>query len=158
MLIKVVLQALMVFSMSVFLLPKKLCHEIDCLFSNFCWGIKDNGSKLHGMSWQKLGEHRANGGLGFHDLHSFNKALLAKQLWRLVTCPASLVATVLWEKYCKIENIILVKVKSHNLLLWKTLLTTREIIEGALRWRVGNGEKIKIKGDRWLPTRATFQV
>lgn len=26
------------------------------------------------------------------------------------------------------------------------------------RWRIGNGEKVKIWGDKWLPTLSTFRV
>lgn len=43
----------------------------------------------------KLGEGKSFGGLGFQDLHAFNKAMLAKQLWRILKYPESLVTTIL---------------------------------------------------------------
>ena len=40
-----------------------------------------------------------NGGLDFRDLHNFNKVLLGKQIWRLITMPNSLVIKVMKTKY-----------------------------------------------------------
>jgi hypothetical protein len=51
------------------------------------------------MSSAKMGFSKARGGLGFWDLEIFNQALLAKQGWRLIQFPDSLVARVLQEKY-----------------------------------------------------------
>lgn len=37
--------------------------------------------------------------MGFRDIHHFNSALLAKQLWRFITCPNLLVSKVMKAKY-----------------------------------------------------------
>lgn len=128
------------------------------MFENFWWGNKDKGSKIHWLNWQKMGNHKANGGMGFRKLECFKKALLAKQLWRILTHPQSLVVVVLREKYCKDGSVLNINAKAYNSLLWKSLLAAREAIKGASRWRVGNGKRIKIWEDIWLPTRDTFQV
>lgn len=88
------------------------------------------------------------GGLGFWDLESFNKALIAKQLWRLVTKPWTLVATILKEKYCTSGNFMAASAKGHSSLLWKSLMAIQGVLELGMRWRVGNGSSIKIWGDR----------
>ena len=51
------------------------------------------------MSSEKMGKAKEIGGLGFHDLEYFNVALFAKQVWRLIKNPDSLVARILKEKY-----------------------------------------------------------
>jgi hypothetical protein len=38
-----------------------------------------NDSKIHWMSWAKMGRSKAPRGLGFKDLTTFNRAFLAKQ-------------------------------------------------------------------------------
>ena len=43
-------------------------------------------------------------GIGFRMIHEFNLALLAKQLWRLVQFPDSLVARVLRGKYYRLSS------------------------------------------------------
>ena len=43
------------------------------------------------LSWDKLCEPKANGGMGFRQLNQFNLALLAKQGWRLQVMHDSLV-------------------------------------------------------------------
>jgi hypothetical protein len=98
-LLKVVVQAIPTYCMSVFQLPVTLCKEIQGMMQRFWWGHKDNTSKIHWMSWERMGISNINGGLGFRDLGAFNKALLAKQLWRLLQCPDSLAGKILQAKY-----------------------------------------------------------
>jgi hypothetical protein len=45
-----------------------LSTEINSLMQQFWWGHKDNASKIHWMSWKKLGFSKTKGGLGFCDL------------------------------------------------------------------------------------------
>jgi hypothetical protein len=65
-LLKAVIQAIPTYSMSVFMLPRSLCLEINSLMSKFWWGHQDK-TRVHWMSWKRLGESKANGGLGFRD-------------------------------------------------------------------------------------------
>jgi hypothetical protein len=58
-----------------------------------------NSSGLHWMSWGKMIRSKNIGGLGFKDLNCFNKALLAKQGWRLCHNPSSLMGQILKAKY-----------------------------------------------------------
>lgn len=48
--------------------------------------------------------------------------------------------------------------KGYQLLLWKSLLAAQDVLKLGIRWRVGNGEKIKIWGNKWLPIPSSFRV
>jgi len=98
-LIKAVVQALPTYCMSVFRLPQTLCKSLNSLMNGFWWGHKTNQGRVHWMSWKRLGAPQNRGGMGFHDLEVFNLALFAKQGWRLLSNPDSLVARIMKEKY-----------------------------------------------------------
>jgi hypothetical protein len=49
-LLKVVIQAIPTYTMSVFLLPKTLCNDINSMMSRFWWGHKENDKKMAWMS------------------------------------------------------------------------------------------------------------
>lgn len=60
-----------------------------------------------------LGETKARDGLRFKDLDAFNKALLAKQLWRLIEYLDSLAGQILKSKYFPSTDVLEAKL-SHN--------------------------------------------
>lgn len=83
MLLKVVIQAILTYTMSLFTLPRKICKEIASSMSNFWWGHmkKESGDSLEEVGKvRKLGDTKSQGGLGFRNLKAFNKALLSKQV------------------------------------------------------------------------------
>jgi hypothetical protein len=96
--LKAVIQAIPTYSMSVFLLPKTLCQEINAQMQKFLWGHQ-NKSKVHWMSWSRLGRSKNDGGMGYRDLGCFIKVLLAKQGWRLWNQPNSFLAQIMEAKY-----------------------------------------------------------
>lgn len=91
-LLKEVVQSIPTKTMSVFQLPKSLYNNINSMMSRFWWGHKENERKVAWMSWERMGRSKDSGGLGYWDLECFNMALLAKQGWRILQNPDSLVA------------------------------------------------------------------
>ncbi|PNX92881.1 ribonuclease H [Trifolium pratense] len=68
------------------------------MICNFWLGSSNDHRKIHSVRWSKVCTQKKNGGMGFRDLRAFNEALLAKQGWRLITNPNSLVAQILKAK------------------------------------------------------------
>lgn len=98
--IKLVLQAIPTYIMSVFLLSKMLINDIDKMMNGFWWG--NGGASNRGirwMAWEKLSVHKFFGGMGFKDLASFNAAMLGKQAWKLQTDVDSLVSRLFKARY-----------------------------------------------------------
>ena len=84
-------QAIPSYATAYFKLPKKLIRDLHRLIANFWWGSKEGKSKMHWCKWSGMCLGKEKEGMGFRDLESFNQALLAKQGWRLLRNPGSLV-------------------------------------------------------------------
>ncbi|XP_031096926.1 uncharacterized protein LOC116001177 [Ipomoea triloba] len=92
-LIKSVIQALPTYAMSVFLIPKDIVRDIVCAINAFWWGTEYGNYKgICWKSWSRLCTPKDWGGIGFHQFDLFSKALLCKQVWRLIQNPSSLAA------------------------------------------------------------------
>ncbi|XP_050217755.1 uncharacterized mitochondrial protein AtMg00310-like [Mercurialis annua] len=101
---------------------------------------------------------KCEGGMGFKDLQSFNKALLAKQGWNLLKNPDSLLARIWKQRYFKDGNFLNAGCPRMASYTWKSLMWAREVLVEGLRWRVGSGRDILIYRDKWLPRESTFRV
>ena len=89
-------------------------------------------------------EPKAEGGMGFKELSLFNDALLAKKPWRLLHNKDSLFYRVFKSKFFPNCSIMEAKEGHGGLYAWRSILVGREVIRRGAKWRVGNGESIKL--------------
>lgn len=143
-LLKTVIQSILTYHMSVFALPKRLCKEIAILKSRFWWGYGRNEKKIQWRSWEKMGMAKTRGGLGFREVESFNRALLAKQPWRILTNPNSIAARLQKDKHHRQTEVLEAELGSRPSLIWQSLWGSIELLKEELLWRVGNGQNIQI--------------
>ncbi|KAK3223001.1 hypothetical protein Dsin_010026 [Dipteronia sinensis] len=140
------------YAMNIFRLPKGLIFEIHRLCARFWWGSSNDNRKLHWYKWIRLYISKLDGGLGFRDLETFNKALLAKQCWKVYKNPTSLAARVLKDGYFPSCNFLEAEKKSNVSFVWKSLHWGLGLLSSGLRWRVGTCSAIKIYLHKWVHT------
>lgn len=80
-----------------------------------------------------------------------NISLLAKQGWRILTNPSSLVSQVLKAKYFPETNFLNSRLGNNCSYTWKSIWATRGILSEGLCWKVRKGTEILIKNDSWIP-------
>uniref|UniRef100_A0A803PAT0 Reverse transcriptase domain-containing protein n=1 Tax=Cannabis sativa TaxID=3483 RepID=A0A803PAT0_CANSA len=150
-LIKVVLQAIPTYAMSCFRLPTKLCKEIESLIAKFWWGSSGDNSKLHWKNWGAICQSKFVGGLGFRSLIHFNQAMLAKQAWRVLTCPHSLLSQTLKARYFPNSSVLEADPGFNPSYSWRSLLWGCDLMKRGLIWKVGDGSNIHTIQDHWIP-------
>ena len=115
-------------------------------------GDGENSNKMHWGAWWKLCFPKSQGGLSFHDFHSFNLPMLAKKVWRLVCSPDFLCARVLNTKYYPSQTILEAGPTGGSSYTWQSIVAGIQTYKRGSIWRVGNGESIDIWKDPWIPS------
>ena len=96
-------------------------------------------------------QDKGQGGIGFKDLTMFNEAMLAKLAWRLLHDDNSLFYRVFKARFFPRETILEAKESSSTSYAWKSILKGRDVILKGALWRIGDGKRVRIWGDNWLP-------
>ncbi|XP_019098912.1 PREDICTED: uncharacterized protein LOC109132195 [Camelina sativa] len=89
-------------------------------------------------------------GMGFKDLHQFNIALLAKQVWRMIKEPQSLLTRVLQAKYFSKSQLIDASLGHRPSHAWRSIHQSIQLIKQGLSWRIGDSNTVRIWSDNWI--------
>lgn len=112
--------------------------DLNSMVRNFWWGQKENERKMAWISWDKLCQRKSEGELGFKDLKVFNLALLAKQGWRFIQNPSSLLHKVLKAKYFGSTSFLEAQLGKRPSYTWRSLLEARSTLERGMQWCIGH--------------------
>lgn len=134
-LIKFVAMSIPTYTMSCFKLPASLCIELASLIAKFWWGQKKEENKIRWVSWRKMCESKANGGMGFKDLKTFNMALLAKQGWRIHKEEYSLLHRIFKANYFPSSNFKESKLGAAPSYVWRGIWEAKSLLLKGCRWR-----------------------
>jgi hypothetical protein len=102
---------------------------MEKMICKFWWGSTTDQRKIHWVNWHKLCNQEKKGGLGLKNLSAFNEALLAKQGWRLINQPNSLVAQVLKAKYYPKDQFLKARPKQQMSYTWRSILKVSWVLK-----------------------------
>lgn len=94
--------------------------------------------------------------MGFRDLGVFNDALLARQGWRLLSKPDTLLHSVLQAKYFKRASFTSAYRRGRPSYSWQSIWGAKSLLLEGLGWLVGDGTHIDAVYDSWVPTESGF--
>ena len=123
-LVKTVAQALPLYSMQCFLLPKSFCEELNLLIAKFWWSGDPKKGKFTGL----IGGTYANQGMKEVLVLEIYLALLAKKAWRLLQDSESLVFRVFKARYFPMVDFLQAKVTSNSSYVWRSIVASRPVI------------------------------
>ncbi|KAJ9542514.1 hypothetical protein OSB04_029020 [Centaurea solstitialis] len=149
-LIQSVLHSMQLYWMMVFLIPSSVTHELEKMFRDFLWAQGDDARGKCKVAWEKVCTPISCGGLGFKRLALWNRALLTKHIWEILSHRNSLWINFLW-RYC-IMNGSFWSIRSQPHWSWcfRKLLLLRPTVRKFFMYRVGDGNTINAWEDTWL--------
>lgn len=113
------------------------------MLAKFWWESKEGERKIHWLSWERLAKLKSGGGMGFRGISDFNKALLGNHGWRLVNGEHTLMGKVFKARYYPRGNFMEANTGYLPSYAW-SMLSARVVVAKGCRWRIWNGERIKI--------------
>ncbi|KAL0796652.1 hypothetical protein Bca101_068029 [Brassica carinata] len=128
-LLKAVATATPAYCMSCFLLPKKVLNQMTRAMRKFWWSSAKDKQGIPWIPWSTIVDSKSLGGLGIRDLKDFNIALVAKQSWRILQNPNSLLSRVYKSKYFQKTGLLQEKPKSNASHAWKSILKDLNEVE-----------------------------
>ncbi|XVF17280.1 hypothetical protein REPUB_Repub10bG0106100 [Reevesia pubescens] len=127
-----------------------ICNRLDKINSNFLWGGSADTERNHLVSWDKVCSPRNQGGLGLRKIKDYNLAMLAKTGWSLHTRQESLWCEVFKAKYMGDKQFLECAKKAGSSSTWRGILKTQNVFEKGLKWKIGDGSRIRFWNDWWV--------
>lgn len=143
--IKSASQAIPAFYMALFLLPPSLADELQKMLNSFMVGNSVEPRKgIQWVRWDKLCAHKLKRGMGFHNFHIFNIAMLGKVGCRLIPNPNALFSRVLKAKYYPHGDFLTPNLGYNPSYTWRSVWSAQDLINRGVRWRVEGGRGIQL--------------
>uniref|UniRef100_A0A803NGI9 Reverse transcriptase domain-containing protein n=1 Tax=Cannabis sativa TaxID=3483 RepID=A0A803NGI9_CANSA len=155
-LLKAVVQSIPTYVMSCFKLPSTFSHQLEQMMANFWWGSDKDKKKTHWRKWKLLCKTKMDGGMGFRSFIHFNQALLAKQAWRIIQFPHSLLSRVLKGRYFSHNDFLQASKTGCSSLTWQGICWGRDLLVKGLRLKIGDGSSVQCSSDPWIPRHSEF--
>ncbi|XP_058755068.1 uncharacterized protein LOC131628221 [Vicia villosa] len=152
--IKSVLQAILSYVMSIYILPEAVISDIEKRLNAFWWCGGSNRNGIRWMAWDKLACSKREGGLGFRDFRAFNMAMVAKQGWFIMNNSQALVSRFSKARYFPKTTFFDANLGYNPSFVWRSIWKAREVLTIGCRWSIGDGSHIKVMNEPWIRGRS----
>lgn len=149
-LLKSVAQSIPSYVMNCFLLSPSVIYRINQCMARFWWGQKADERRIHWCKWEIACLPKNLGGLGLRDLESFNLAFLAKQGWKLLTQPHSLLTQCLKARYFPRCSFLQANLGFSPSFTWRSILARAAILKEETCWVIRDGRAVNPWVDQWV--------
>ncbi|KAL2237591.1 UNVERIFIED_CONTAM: hypothetical protein Sindi_0950800 [Sesamum indicum] len=146
--IKSVLTAMSVYWASAFILPKKVINEIEKRLRAFLWkGMTNSGYAK--VAWKDIYRPKEEGGLGFKDISTLNRALMTKKLCDVIRCDRTSI-WVDWLHQGRLQHTSIWTITDlRGSWGWRKILRLRIFLQNMVDYRIGDGRSFLLWQDPW---------
>jgi hypothetical protein len=95
-----VLEAILVYWISVAWVPKGKLERIKRIYFRFIWAVQKEHFVMPWIEWETLATPKLQGGWGLKNIHRFSKFLVDKVGWRLITIEIPWIKVVAQKHIC----------------------------------------------------------
>lgn len=148
-LITSVLQSLQLYWMAIFVFPSAVIHDLEKLLRSFLWTQGDPVIGRCRLAWDKVCCPKECGGLGFKRLSVWNRALVAKNLWDILSSRPTM--WVNWVKRVCLRHSNFWVANPNRSWSWvlRKMMTLRNQIRPFVQTIIGNGGATHAWEDSW---------
>jgi hypothetical protein len=155
-LIKVLAFAIPSYTMSSFMLPDGLCHQLDEAFKIFWQGFpKDKVRNLSLKSWKSFCLPKDQSDLGFRLMKDVNISLFSKLGWKLLSNHDNLCVSLFQKKYIKYGNFLSSSLNSRSW-VWNGINATLPLISAGTCFIPHKNSSLPTWSSPWIPTISKF--
>lgn len=158
-----VLQSLQLYWMAIYMFPSAVLHELESTLRSFLWSQGDVVSGRCRLAWDKVCRPKESGGLGFKRLSIWNRALVSKNLWDILSSRPTM--WVEWVKRMCLRNSNFWLAKAHRSWSWvfRKMMDVRPQIRPFVHVAIGDGACTHAWEDSWagcgeLAPRLTYRL
>ena len=134
-----------------FILPQSVIKRITQLCSQFFWKGRCESAKGARVSWKNISYPKVDGGLGFKDILSWNRASIIQNIWAIFTKAGTLWIAWIKAYMLKGRSIWSISATQNNSWSWRKMLQLRPLARKFVKLENGV-EKWKFLGKKYSVT------